>query len=143
MPLRAVTATDFKHVQSVGWLFQPQLDANFHDVGQSGWDIGLVGGLIYSDRRYHQYFYDVAPQYATAIRPAYTAGGGYSGTQLIFAVNKNHDGRRMGGFMKWDSLKGAVFEDSPLVKSKQYFTIGFAITWMLDKSKMMVEVSDD
>lgn len=143
MPLRAVTATDFKHVQSAGWLFQPQLDADFHDVGQSSWDIGLVCGLIYSDRRYHQYFYNVAPQYATATRPAYTAGGGYSGTQFIFAVNKNHDGRWMGGFMKWDSLKGAVFEDSPLVRSKQYFTFGFAVTWMLDKSNKMVEVSND
>lgn len=143
MPLRAVTATDFKHVQSAGWLFQPQLDADFHDVGQSSWDIGLVGGLIYSDRRYHQYFYNVAPQYATATRSAYTAGGGYSGTQFIFAVNKNHDGRWMGGFMKWDSLKGAVFEDSPLVRSKQYFTFGFAVTWMLDKSNKVVEVSND
>lgn len=143
MPLRAVTATDFKHTQSVGWLFQPQLDADFHDVGESSWDIGLVGGLIYSDRRYHQYFYNVAPQYATATRPAYTAGGGYSGTQFIFAVNKNHDGRWMGGFLKWDSLKGAVFEDSPLVRSKQYFTFGFAVTWMLDKSNKMVEVSNN
>jgi len=143
LPLRAATATDFKHVQSAGWLFQPQLNADFHDAGKSGWDIGLVGGLIYSDRRYHQYFYNVAPQYATAMRPAYTAGGGYSGTQLIFAVNNNHDGRRMGGFMKWDSLKGAVFEDSPLVRSKQYFTIGFAVTWMVGKSNRMVEVSND
>lgn len=143
MPLRAVTATDFKHIQSAGWLFQPQLDADFYDVGQSGWNIGLLGGLIYSDRRYHQYFYNVAPQYATATRPAYTAGGGYSGTQFIFAVNKNHDGRWIGGFMKWDSLKGAVFEDSPLVRSKQYFTFGFAVTWMLDKSNKMVEVSND
>ncbi len=143
MPLRAAFASDFSHVQHVGWLFQPQLNLDFYDIERSGWNIGLVGGVIYSDKHYHSYFYDVAPQYATPTRPAYTAGGGYAGTQFIFAFSKRHEGYWTGGFMKWDSLKGAVFENSPLVKSKQYFTIGFAITWILDKSPRMVEVGYD
>ena len=143
MPLRAAFASDFSHVQHVGWLFQPQLNLDFYDIDRSGWNIGLVGGVIYSDKHYHGHFYDVAPQYATPSRPAYTAGGGYAGTQFIFAFSKRHEGYWTGGFMKWDSLKGAVFENSPLVKSKQYFTIGFAITWILDKSPKMVEVEYD
>lgn len=144
MPLRGVIASDFHHVQGVGWLFQPQLDVDFRNIEGSGWNIGLVGGPIYADRRYHQYFYDVAPQYATATRPAYTASGGYSGMQYIFAFNKrDKDGRWMGGFMKWDDLKDAVFADSPLVKSKQYFTIGFAVTWTFDRSDKLVEVWND
>jgi outer membrane scaffolding protein for murein synthesis (MipA/OmpV family) len=144
MPLRGVIASDFKHVQPIGWLFQPQLDVDFRDIEHSGWNIGLVGGVIFSDHRYHQYFYDVAPQYATATRPAYTTGGGYSGTQYIFAFNKREqDGHWIGGFMKWDNLNGAVFADSPLVKSKSYFTIGIAATWTFDKSDKLVEVNDD
>lgn len=143
MPLRSVIATDFKHFQNIGWLFQPHLNLDVRDINDSGWNIGLLGGLIFSDQRYHQYFYTVAPQYATAMRPAYTAEGGYAGTQFIFAFNKRQDKRWMGGFMKWDNLNGAVFADSPLVKSKQYFTIGFAVTWVLDNSDKMVEVSDD
>src|SRR5487761_2135428 len=79
MPVRGVVASDFNHVQPVGWLFQPQLDADFLDVGHSGWNVGLVGGLVFSDQRYNQYFYNVAPQYATATRPAYSVGGGYAG----------------------------------------------------------------
>lgn len=144
MPVRGAVASDFKHVQPVGWLFQPQLDADFLDAGHSGWNIGLVGGLVFSDQRYNQYIYNVAPQYATAARPAYSVGGGYSGTQCIFAFNKRRqDGRWMGGFMKWDNLNGAVFADSPLVKTRQYFTVGFAVTWTLDKSDKMVEVHND
>lgn len=144
MPVRGAVASDFKHVQPVGWLFQPQLDADFLDVGHSGWNIGLVGGLVFSDQRYNQYFYNVAPQYATAARPAYAVGGGYAGTQCIFAFNKRRqDGRWMGGFMKWDNLNGAVFAESPLVKTRQYFTVGFAVTWTLDKSDKMVEVHND
>lgn len=143
MPLRGVVASNFKHVQSAGWLFQPQLNLDVRDIDHSGWNVGLVGGVIFSDRRYQQYFYDVAPQYATATRPAYSANGGYAGTQFILAINNRENGRWMGGFMKWDSLKGAAFADSPLVKSKQYFTIGFAVTWVLNKSDKMVEVNND
>ncbi|GAB5605327.1 hypothetical protein TK5_14070 [Sideroxyarcus sp. TK5] len=140
MPLRAVVASDFKRVHHEGWLFQPQLNLDFYDIDRSGWNIGLVGGVIYSDRRYHSYFYDVDPQYATADRPAYQAPGGYAGTQFIFAFNKRYPGRWVGGFAKWDSLKSAVFAGSPLVRSKQYFTVGFAITWIFDKSDELVEV---
>ena len=143
MPLRGVLGSDFKHVQPVGWLFQPQLALDVRDIHHSGWNAGVVGGLIFSDRRYHRYFYEVAPQYATATRPAYSSGGGYAGTQFILALNKRHEGYWTGGFMKWDSLNGAVFADSPLVKSKEYFTVGFAVTWVLDKSDKMVEVNDD
>ena len=144
MPLRGVVASDFKHVRSTGWLFQPQLDADFRDINHSGWNIGLVGGPIYADQRYHRYFYEVAPQYATATRPAYTVGGGYSGMQYIFAFNKRYkDGHWIGGFMKWDDLKGAVFADSPLVRSRQYFTVGIAATWTFNKSDKMVEVNED
>ena len=49
----------------------------------------------------------------------------------------------MGGFVKWDTLNGAVFADSPLVKSKQYLTVGFAVTWTFDKSDKLVQVDDD
>jgi outer membrane scaffolding protein for murein synthesis (MipA/OmpV family) len=143
LPLRAAIASDFSHVQHIGWLFQPQLNLDFHDIDRSGWNIGLVGGVIYSDKHYHGYFYNVAPQYATAERPAYTAPGGYSGTQFIFAFNKRYETYWTGGFMKWDSLKGAVFENSPLVRSKEYFTVGFAITWIFEKSDKLVEVAYD
>lgn len=143
MPLRSATAIDFNHSQNIGWLFQPKLDLDIYDIRHSGWDIGIEGGLIYSDQRYQQYFYDVAPQYATATRPAYAAGGGYSGTQFICFLNKRQNGRRIGGFIKWDNLDGASFADSPLVTRKQNFSIGFAVTWILDKSAKMVKVSND
>lgn len=40
-------------------------------------------------------------------------------------------------------LKVATFTESPLVKNKQYFTLGFAVSWVFDKSAKMVEVSND
>lgn len=143
MPLRSATATDFRHFQNIGWLFQPQLALDVYDISHSGWNVGVEGGLIFSDQRYQQYFYDVAPQYATPTRPLYAARGGYSGTQFIAFLNKRQNGHRIGAFMKWDNLEGATFADSPLVTSKQYFSIGFAVTWIIDKSTKMVKVSND
>lgn len=142
-PLRYVVATDFSHFRHTGWLFQPQFNLDMRDMNYSRWNIGLAGGLIFADRQYHQYFYNVAPRFATATRPSYNAAGGYSGAQLILSCNKRQDDIWMGGFMKWDNLRGAVFADSPLVKSKQHFTIGLAFAWIFHKSDKTVEVKDD
>ena len=143
LPVRAAISTDFSSVSFRGWLFQPSLNLDFRNMRQSGWNLGFVAGLLYADQRYHQYFYDVAPQYATATRPAYTAGGGYSGSQYIAALSKRFPGYWVGGFMKWDDLEGAAFMGSPLVTRGRAFSVGFAVSWILSTSDKMVEVSDD
>jgi outer membrane protein len=143
LPMRAAVSTDFSSVAFRGWLFQPSLNLDFRNMKQSGWNLGFVAGLLYADQRYHQYFYDVAPQYATATRPAYSAGGGYSGSQFITALSKRFPGYWVGGFMKWDDLEGAAFMGSPLVTRGQAFSVGFAVSWILSVSDKMVEVSDD
>ncbi len=143
MPVRGAVASDFSRVYDVGWLFQPQLDLDLHDVLGHGWNAGFVIGPVFADRRYDQYFYNVAPQYATPARPAYTARGGYGGSQYIFALSKRYPGYWTGGFLKWDNLNGAVFADSPLVTRRTSFTAGWAVSWILDRSDRMVEVKDD
>jgi len=143
LPLRKVIATNFSRFEQQGWLFQPQLALDFRNVRQSGWNFGLLGSLIYADERYHQYFYDVAPQYATATRPAYSAGGGYSGAQVMTTFSRRYDSFWIGGFAKWDDLNGAAFVDSPLVKSRQSFAVGLMVSWILFSSDKRVEVSDD
>lgn len=143
LPVRSAFATNLQHFYNIGWLFQPQFNLDFKDMNHSGWNLGFVIGPIFADRRYHQYFYNVEPQYATATRPEYFARGGYSGSQTILALSKRFPGYWTGGFMKWDDLSRAVFADSPLVTSRRYFTVGWGISWILGKSEESVEVSDD
>ncbi len=141
LPLRFAVATDFSYLHDIGLMFQPQLNLDVHDVlGQPGWDLGMAAGAIYSDRRYNQYFYSVAPGFARPDRPAYTAGGGYSGSQLTVSLAKRFPGYWFGGFVKWDMLRGAVFEQSPLVKQNDSATVGIAISWILAESPNRVEV---
>jgi len=142
LPVRAALATDFTYVDLAGWVFQPNLNLDLRDVlGHVGWKLGVLAGPMFSDRRYNQYFYGVDPAFATAGRPAYNASGGYAGTQLITSLSKRYRGFWIGGFAKWDTLNNAVFADSPLVKTSQYFAAGIAVAWVVGESKIKVEVN--
>ena len=142
LPVRSVFASDFSQVRHVGWVFQPQVNVDIRDpLGNAGWKLGLLAGPVYSDQRYNRYFYTVEPAFATPVRPAYAAGGGYGGVQMIAALSKRYREFWVGSFVKWDSLHGAAFADSPLVKNKQGVAAGFSIAWILGESKTMVEVA--
>ncbi|MBA2689338.1 MAG: MipA/OmpV family protein [Burkholderiales bacterium] len=142
LPLRAVIASDFSHVKHVGWILQPNLNIDVRDFPAAGWHLGLLGGPVFGDRRYHQYIYGVEPAHVTGERPAYNARGGYAGSQFIAALSKRYPNYWVGGFLKWDTLNGAVFADSPLVKSKRYFTGGIAVSWVFSRSKTKVEAEN-
>lgn len=142
-PLRAVIATDLSHFRDEGWLFQPQVNVDFYDVYPGpGWNLGFAAGPIYGSRRYHNYFYGVAPQFATATRPAYEAPAGYAGMQAIAAISKRYQSFWVGAFVRGDTLAGAVFDASPLVKQKENYSVGFAFAWVFSRSSKTVIAND-
>lgn len=127
----------------IGWTFTPQFALDIVDpVGLTGWNLGLLTGPLFADRRYHNYFYSVAPQYATASRPVYQADSGYAGMQFLSAISKRFPKFWVGAYARYDSLAGATFTDSPLVQRRSYWSAGFGIAWMIHRSTEMVEVSD-
>jgi MipA family protein len=138
----AVIASDFKKFDYVGWIANPYLNWDVKNIGGSGWRTGLLVGPYYTSRQYNQFLYGVAPAFATTTRRAYTARGGYGGSSVIFGVSKRHQNWWVGAFAKYDTLSGAAFEDSPLVRKKSYGTVGIAASWVFAKSSKMVE-SDD
>ena len=130
-------------MDNIGWVFSPRLNLDISDVGGiTGWNLGLLAGPMYGSQRNHDYFYSVAPQYATADRPAFDAKGGYAGSQFLMSLSKRYPKYWLGAFARWDSLKGAVFVDSPLVKRDDYFAAGVAIAWMLGESSTRVEAAE-
>ncbi len=139
LPVRAaVTVKD--GLDDAGWVFSPRLNLDITDVaGLAGWNLGLLAGPMVGSQRNHEYFYSVAPQYATADRPAYDAKGGYAGSQFLMSLSKRYPKYWLGAFARWDSLAGAVFADSPLVKSENYFAAGVGIAWVLGESSTRVE----
>jgi len=129
--------------QDIGWVFEPRLILRFKDTfGMRGWDVDLGSGPMYADRRYHDYFYSVAPQYATATRPAYAAPGGYSGTQFGITLAKRFPKFWFEAYLHYEALRGAVFAASPLVQRDYDWSAGVGFAWLLGKSTRLVEVSD-
>jgi outer membrane scaffolding protein for murein synthesis (MipA/OmpV family) len=142
MPLRAAFTVE-SSPRVIGWTFTPRFNLDVADpLGFAGWNLGMLIGPLFADRRYHDYFYTVAPQYATAARPAYQAVGGYAGTQTIAALSKRFPHFWVGAYMRYDTLSGAAFVGSPLVQRKSYWSTGFGISWMIHRSSTMVEVPD-
>jgi len=126
----------------VGWTLTPRLALDVTaPFGLRGWNFGALAGPLFADRRYHDYFYSVASEYVTATRPAYAAAAGYAGTQFILALSKRYPRYWVGAFMRYDTLHGAVFRDSPLVRTDGYWSAGFGIVWMIHRSDERVDVS--
>ena len=143
LPLRAVEATDLRSIHHEGWLFHPHVNVDVRDIWPGpGWRLGMLAGPLFGSRQYHNYFYGVAPAFATAARPAYEASGGYSGMQAIAALSKRFENYWVGAFVKGDSLHGATFVDSPLVRRKYAFAAGFAVAYVFAKSSERVEAID-
>jgi MipA family protein len=139
LPVRGVMATDLHHLNGAGWVFQPSVNVDLNDVlGHRGWSLGVQAGVVYGSRRYHDFLYSVAPEFATATRPAFEASGGYGGATFITALSKRFPRFWAGGYVKLDSLRGAAFEDSPLVRKKENWTAGVAIAWVLRESATLV-----
>jgi len=142
MPWRAAFTVEASP-RMIGWTFAPRFNLDVADpLGLTGWKLGLLTGPLFADRRYHEYFYSVASQYATVSRPDYRAAGGYAGAQAVTSLSKRFPKFWMGAYMRYDTLAGATFVDSPLVQRKSYWSAGFGISWMIRTSSRTVEVPD-
>ena len=107
------------------------------------WNLGVQAGPLYATREYHQYFYSVDPQFATPERPAYAAGGGYSGALALVSLTRRFPRFWVGAFARYDTLKGAAFEPSPLVTRDYALMAGIAVAYVFAESSRKVEVDVD
>lgn len=145
MPVRGAITVE-SEPRYVGTQFFPHVNLDVAGpFGHAGWNLGMLAGPVFTDTRYNRHYYRVAPEYATATRPAYGPGGGYAGTQFIAALSKRFASFWIGGFVRYDTLRGAEFASSPLVTSKRYVAGGFGISWIFAESarRVAVEPSGD
>lgn len=137
MPVRGVltVARDFSQVENIGWVAAPGLKLRWQGVdGFRAWRVGTSLGPLFADRSYHDYYYSVAPAYATSTRPAYRAGAGYSGLRLAGSMTKRFSKIWAGAFFRYDDLSGVVFDDSPLMRQKHAFIGGLGLAWVFAES---------
>lgn len=143
LPLRGGVTVDSPPTY-IGWLLYPSLAFSMRSpFAMNGWNMGLVAGSYITDRRYNTHFYSVAPRYVTAERHAYNAHGGYGGSQLTWTLSKRYRNHWIGMFARYDTLRGAVFEASPLVKQRSAFSTGIAISWIFKTSAAFAKEPDE
>jgi outer membrane scaffolding protein for murein synthesis (MipA/OmpV family) len=135
-PLRAALSVALKNIEYQGWVFAPYLDYRVvkGDPAQP-WTITLSLGPQFADQRYHDYFYEVTSAYVTPDRPEYHPTTGYSGSRLTLGLQKWLGSYWLGAFLRYDSLQGAVFSDSPLVQQQHYYAVGAAVVKLLAVSQ--------
>lgn len=109
-----------------------------HDVS-----LYLSTGISYADDILNGYFYDVPTQFVTTDRGHYEADAGYAGCYLSGAIYKNLSERlALGGYVSWRNISGAVFEDSPLVRTKNNYYASIILIWKFARSAESVIVSE-
>jgi outer membrane scaffolding protein for murein synthesis (MipA/OmpV family) len=127
--------------KAIGVTFSPNLNLDVRRFA-GNWNLGMLAGPLFADRRYHEHFYGVAPEFATASRPAYDAPGGYAGWRATTAFSRRLGNAWLGGFIRYDDLHGASFAASPLVRREGSLTAGFGVSWIFAVSNQRVVVDD-
>lgn len=123
LTVNAIASTDFRRLDDRGLTLQPELRWR-----HGGWTFGVQP--TWASRRLMRYFYEVAPAYATAARPAYAARAGYLGTELKLTFTQ-----RVDSSLSWFvaaralSLQGAANHASPLLRSTSNFSFGAGLVW--------------
>ena len=141
LPLRAAVSLE-RSPRYVGATFSPNINLDVRAGAASNWNIGLLTGPLFANRRYHAQYYQVDPVYVTAERRAYNARGGYAGWQTLASTSRRWGPMWLAGFVRHESLHGSVYKDSPLVRRNSALTVGFAVSWVFATSSQTV-ISND
>lgn len=139
LPAR-LAATVSSDPQMLGWTASPNVNLDVQTL--HGWNLGVLAGPLYQSRRYNAYYYDVLPGQVAAGRPAYRSPGGYAGAQFTLALSRRFERTWAGLFVRHDSLRGAAFDDSPLVRRHSHTSFGMALSWVFATSERRVDVAE-
>ncbi|MDY6904350.1 MAG: MipA/OmpV family protein [Thermodesulfobacteriota bacterium] len=141
LPVRAIFSSDLTYIDDHGWKTHPNINVKVADVWK-GWHLGITLGPIFAGNRYHAYYYEVEPAYATPVRPVWRAKGGYSGTALMLSASRRFGDIWAGMFVRYDNLDGAAFIGSPLVETRHAVMAGLAISRVFWRSERTVPVDE-
>lgn len=123
-----------------GYTFEPGLSVGWRPWAKTSVGVGLTA--FFGDRRLNQLFYGVDPQFVdtAANRSAFAARAGLIATRLSLststAVTRDV---YFGSYLRFDSVRGAANEDSPLVRKTEGLTAGIGLSWTLFRSERAAE----
>ena len=134
IPLRASISIGSDGVSHAGWRVHPVFELPFKKR-IAGFAVKMQIGPQFADSVYHGYYYSVADADVRPGRPAFSAGGGYSGLSFqLSATRRMSDRAWLGAFVRYDDLRETAFRDSPLVVDDGALLVGIAAAWIVHRS---------
>jgi outer membrane scaffolding protein for murein synthesis (MipA/OmpV family) len=110
-----------------------------HLFGHLTLGFGLTAFVDFADAAYNRYLYGVEADEATDERPAYRPGGGYGGCGAAVSFTRElRPWLWASVYFNWQNCAGTAYEDSPLVRQKNNFVSGCALTWQIAESRQRV-----
>jgi outer membrane scaffolding protein for murein synthesis (MipA/OmpV family) len=132
LPIRAVISTDFEELKYRGYIYE--LKTKIEYESPDGYLYQFHSGGVWGDSRYHNYIYGVDEKFMTNSREYYDTEKGYGGYKTSLGISKKFEKVWIGAFVRHYSLRGAIFEDSPLMRKDSAIYSGFFISYLFDKS---------
>ena len=134
LPLREVFEVS-GGTRAQGLVFEPALALDMANVG-GGWSLTAKFGLTWGDQQINQYFYGVAPAYATALRPAFEAQSGLMSARASLGASKSlNPDVRLFGYARMDYYGLSANTASPLHLQNSSPSMGLGLTWTLGRSE--------
>jgi len=106
---------------------------------ESQWELGVSVGPQFGTEDFHDIYYGVGEEFATATRNAYDAESGYSGARAQVSLKAKKGDNTVLLFLRYDNIEGAVFDDSPLVETDENLTVGLLYSRNVFKSKALAK----
>ncbi len=136
LPVRGAFSLGGDFFNHEGWTSNPHI---MYRRDLDSWTLTSTLGMIYSDRHYHGYIYDVDLDDVTDQRSFYQAKSGLTASRFSLGAR-----RRVGNFLisarlNYLSLNGAENEDSPLVKQDDYWSASLFFAWIFKESSERVD----
>ncbi len=130
IPVRVAFASDFRNVENIGYLIEPRFSFNHRRYVKTGVSQKMTVGLKFATEDFHAYYYDVADAFSTAARESFTSQAGFGGSFAKYRISYRTRDFIYWAFVRYQSLHGAKFEESPLVLKKDYYFIGLGASWI-------------
>lgn len=136
LPVRHVGATDFKNYEELGFLFQPALTYRRQFPGERMMSFSTTFAVTFATEGVHEYYYGVDPAFATPVRPAYEAEGGYLGAHLQFSGRTEiFEDTHLFVTYRMRSLDGAASQESPLHRENLTHALSLSLVWTAFRSR--------
>lgn len=132
LPLRGVFDLS-NRLATRGLAFEPRLA---YESREQAWRWSASGGALFGSQALTEHFYGVAPQFATADRPAYSARAGLIAWRLTGSLSHRiTPDLRAFATLRLNTVAGAANAASPLVRERHGASAGIGFVYTLKSSQ--------